>query len=315
MRGMYLMLRHAWLAGFVTFFVGCFATIEQPQGKPYTSTKGWVLTGQQAKAMHDEGALFIDVRDNAHFKKLHIAKAVHTTWQHFSESKAPNQGKLLQSTTTLNQRLQTLGVSKDKAVVVYGSPAKGWGEEGRIAWMLRVFGHSKVYIVDGGYLALVQAGVPTSKAEESPAKGNFTVQQTTTYAINRDNLQKLVVKDKAVPKSVTVIDTRELREYQGQTPYGESRGGHIPGAVHLHFQSLLNSMGYLKPKAEMLQTLKKLGAEPGRPVVVYCTGGIRSGWLAFVMLDMGFTNVKNYAGSMWEWAAAPAASYPLEKTQ
>lgn len=309
------MLRHAWLVGFVTFFVGCFATIEQPQGKPYNSTKGWILTGSQAKKMHDQGALFIDTREKSLYNKLHVQLSVHTTWQHFSESKAPNRGKLLTSVSSLNQRLQTLGILKDKPVVVYGSPAKGWGEEGRIAWMLRVFGHTKVYIVDGGYLALVQAGLPTSKEAKAPTKGNFSVNKNSTYSINRDSLQQLVVKQNAVPKALTVIDTRELREYQGQTPYGESRGGHIPGAVHLYFKSLINSMGFLKSRSDLLNTLKKLGAEPNRPVVVYCTGGIRSGWLAFVMLDMGFTNVKNYAGSMWEWAASPATTYPLQKTE
>ncbi len=30
--------------------------------------------------------------------------------------------------------------------------------------------------------------------------------------------------------SFSIIDTREEREFEGSTPYGENRGGHIPKA-------------------------------------------------------------------------------------
>lgn len=295
----------------VAWLTGCFAIIEQPEGKPYQGTRGWIIQGTRAKSLHQKGALFVDVRDRASYDKQHIQGAVHTTWQTFSEPKAPHQGRLLADDALLTQRLQALGVKTKTPVVVYGNPAKGWGEEGRIAWMLRVLGHTQVTMVDGGYLALVQSGLPTTATPTSPTPGDFVVRRNAAWAIDKSALQKLVVQQKAVPSQVTLIDTRELREYNGQTPYGESRGGHIPGAVHLHFRSLVNRMGFLLPRDQLLQTLQAKGIVPHKPTVVYCTGGIRSGWFAVVLVDLGFPSVKNYAGSLWEWSAGPASQYPL----
>jgi len=34
--------------------------------------------------------------------------------------------------------------------------------------------------------------------------------------------------------------------------------------------------------------------------------------LVAVLRDLGYTSVRNYAGSMWEWSSLPAAEYPLE---
>lgn len=305
-----------WLLATMLSVFGCFASIEQPEGKPYQSTKGWILTGEQAKTWYNKDALFVDTRPLTTYQKQHITGAVHTVWQTFSQTQPASRGNLLQDIGLLNEKLKALGVQKNKAVVVYGNPAQGWGEEGRIAWMLRIFGHSQTFIVDGGYLALVQQGIPTTQTIPQPRPGNFEVDPAylhSPYLIQRDQFQRLVQQPPISPGSWLAIDTREEREYKGETPYGETRGGHVPGAIHLHFQSLLNTLGYLRSRDEILQRLQLKGATPQTLVVLYCTGGIRSGWMTFVLLDLGFSQVKNYAGSMWEWSAAPASSFPLSK--
>ena len=59
--------------------------------------------------------------------------------------------------------------------------------------------------------------------------------------------------------------------------------------------------------------LKKAGIPSNKQVVVYCTGGVRSGWLVMLLADLGYKDARNYAGSMWEWAARPAKDYPLTR--
>ncbi len=47
-------------------------------------------------------------------------------------------------------------------------------------------------------------------------------------------------------------------------------------------------------------------------VVSYCTGGVRAAFVTVLLNDAGIA-ARNYAGSMWEWSAAPADGYPLDK--
>lgn len=50
---------------------------------------------------------------------------------------------------------------------------------------------------------------------------------------------------------------------------------------------------------------------PHEDTVCYCTGGVRSAWLWFVLKVVGFERVRNYAGSWWEWSRDFAC--PVEK--
>ncbi len=113
-------------------------------------------------------------------------------------------------------------------------------------------------------------------------------------------------------ENLVIIDAREPREYAGKTPYGEKRGGHIPGAVHLYYKQLMDKQGKLLSRGEIVAILQQKGVLQSTQIVSYCSGGIRSAWLTCVLTNVGFC-AKNYAGSMWEWSASPADSYPLTK--
>ena len=271
----------------------------------------WVVTSKKAAAMIDAGATVLDARGKSSFSSAHIAGAQLASWQEFSRSKKARRGQLLADDGVLQAKLRAKGVSKDRAVVVVGDPLGGWGEDGRIVWMLRTLGHDSAVLVDGGHDALVKRGVKTGSGVASEAKpGDFEVKRTGRYSITKKRLKKSLAGE----EKVVIIDTREAREFTGQTPYGESRGGHVPGAVHIHFSEFIGADGKLLPEEKMRAKLAELGVEDkSTRIVAYCTGGVRSGWFVAVLQDLGYKRSKNYAGSMWEWSAASAEEYPLEK--
>ncbi len=270
---------------------------------PLQAAESWLLSADQAVALLPN-ATVLDTRGGATFGLSHVDGSKRVTWKEFSKTKASEQGELL-SDPALKKAIEAVGVRNDRTVIVVGDP-EAWGEDGRVVWMLRAAGHKAAFMVDGGYPALKKAGAATGAGfSHTQSDGQFKIDwQPELSATTKD------VKAAITSKSV-ILDVREKREYDGKTPYGESRGGHVPGAKHLWFKDLLEKDGTLLPRSVLEKELTARGVTRDVPVIAYCTGGVRSGWMVAVLVSMGY-QVSNYAGSMWQWSSLPEQDFPLE---
>ncbi len=270
----------------------------------------WIVSAAQAKQLIEWGATVLDTRSFLDRFVGHVPGAGGIRWQEFSQQKPPHKGKLLENHCALEEKLRSQGICNAKPVIVVGNPRSpfDFGESGRIVWMLRTLGHKLAAFVDGGHPALVETGIPCVWGRTQPKLGDFVIEKTDLWVEYGDRIK---AKLEAGFQDLAVIDTRSAREYAGATPYGEQRGGHIPGALHFYFKDLLDSQGKLLPRTQILAQLKELGISRDTPTVAYCTGGVRSAFFVAVLTELGFTNVKNYAGSMWEWSGGSAAEFPL----
>src|SRR5207247_10402637 len=89
------------------------------------------------------------------------------------------------------------------------------------------------------------------------------------------------------PHPDTILaDARSTEEYNGAFQQGIARGGHIPSAVNVPWNQFFNPDGTVKPVEAIRAVLDKQGIASGKEVVCYCTGGVRSGGLLFV-LELG----------------------------
>ena len=194
--------------------------------------------------------------------------------------------------------LQQLGVANDRAVLVYGAARDGWGEEARAWWTLRYLGVREVRILDGGLRAWRRAGHPTdSKPGTAKVRGRLRVTLEAGLRVDTDAVARL--RD----GRARILDVRRAEEYAGATPYWSSRGGHVPGARHLHWKAVLDADGFLRPAAELEQRFAAAGVTRGTPVVTYCTGGVRSAFVQAALVHLGYAAVANYDGSWWAWSA------------
>lgn len=180
---------------------------------------------------------------------------------------------------------------------------KGWGEDARLVWSLRDSGHDQAYLVDGGADALLADG-PLGTAN-IPTPGDFVVERRHASTVTKEEVLAALEQP-----DVVILDTREAREFEGQTPYGEARGGHIPGARHLYFRDLLDENGTLLQGDALQAVLEPLRIGAETTVISYCTAGIRSAYVTAVLRDQGI-DAKNYDASMSEWAAEDPATYPV----
>lgn len=263
----------------------------------------WVIEADEARALLASGALLLDTRGQDLKDAQPLPGSVPVVWQDFTNPDLPNKGQLLADDAVLTEKLRALGVSTAVPVIAVADTAQGWGEDGRIVWTLRTLGHDQTYLVDGGIAALLAGGDLAVTPVATP--GDFTVARNEAYEVKKEELVTLIDKP-----DVVILDTREPREYAGETPYGETRGGHVPGAKQLFYKDLVGADGKVLSGDALKARLADLGVGEGTQVVSYCTGGIRSGFVTAVLNNAG-VKARNYAGSMWEWSASDPATYPL----
>lgn len=249
----------------------------------------------------------LDVRPDADFRRGHLPRAQSLKWEQTRagvfERGSLIGGKLPEDLSALVRTFAVHGVRLDRPVLVCGAPNSGWGEEGRVAWALQYLGHSRVFILDGGCGASALA----TETETKRVAGKMWAPKLKSQmrALKNDVRRAVALEENIAPQ---ILDVRTREEYDGATPYFEARGGHIQRARHLHYSDLLDDNGRVLSNASVRAKLAAAGLDPSRPVIAYCTGGVRSAWASLVLQRAGVATA-NYDGSMWEWAAD--ASLPM----
>ena len=92
-------------------------------------------------------------------------------------------------------------------------------------------------------------------------------------------------------------NVRADEEYDGETLYGEAKGGHLPGAIHIRYTDLFQKSGMLKSNAEITKMFEDAGITKDDKVVTYCTAGIRSGYMQLILEMCGFKNAGSGAAT------------------
>jgi thiosulfate/3-mercaptopyruvate sulfurtransferase len=251
------------------------------------------------------GLVILDVRGKAAYAfGGHIPGAVHSTWHDYSDPNAVAKGLLNPDLSAIEQKIRALGISQDTDVVIYSNPFDNWGDEGRMFWMLEYLGLDKLRILDGGWVKWVAEKRRYEHGINSPPPGTFKASPRPDRIAMKDELKQTV---KRPHPEMMLLDARSLEEYVGKEIAGIPRPGHIPSAVNVPWNGFLNPDATLKDPHAIKATLEERGLNQGQEVVCYCTGGVRSAWVYFVLKVVGYPRVRNYPGSWWEWSRDFAA--------
>ncbi len=243
--------------------------------------------------------IVLDARAQEAYDKGHLPNAVRATWQEWSNvsgDQASGDWAHIKSYDELSKIFGDLGIDGTKPVVIYTDTQAGWGEEGRQLWTLRVFGLTNTFILNGGIKAWQDAGgeVSTEATKITPVTGpkanpnENLIAETDYLAANLDTLK--------------LLDTREDAEYAGLKNYGEKTKGRIPNSKHIWFKDFYNADGTLLTPAQIRARVEALGYTTDDEIVLYCTGGIRSGFTTIILQSAGFTKARNYNVSFSGWA-------------
>ncbi len=203
--------------------------------------------------------------------------------------------------TVMSQR----GITPDTTVVIYGDKSNWWAAYA--LWVMTLFGHEDVRLLDGGRAAWIAEGRDLTRDVPSVTASSYPARERDDSVIRayRDQTLEHIGKP--------MIDVRSPEEYSGKLLHmpdypqeGALRGGHIPGAQSVPWSRAAAEDGRFKSRAELEAIYQQeKGLATDDDVVVYCRIGERSSHTWFVLTHLlGFEKVRNYDGSWTEWGNA-----------
>ncbi|MCI3926842.1 sulfurtransferase [Paenibacillus sp. TRM 82003] len=203
---------------------------------------------------------------------------------------------------SLAAKLTAWGIGNDSIVVAYDD--QGGAMASRLWWLLGFMGHDEAYVLNGGFCAWKQAGYPIVPGTETfaPASAPFAASPQSEMVVTAEDLER---RRPAIEAGrVLLIDSREDARYRGLAEPIDKVAGHIPGAKHWFWKANLDAEGRFRPVKEQMQRFEPLqGADE---VIVYCGSGVTACPNVLALQEVGFTNVKLYAGSWSDWISDPA---------
>ncbi|MCX4025346.1 sulfurtransferase [Endozoicomonas sp. SM1973] len=212
----------------------------------------------------------------------------------------------LPDASRLNDRLKAWGINQDSTVVVYDQQDSS--QAVRLWWLLTWLGKTQVAILDGGFQAWLDAGLPTTVELPSKAPGNFVGQPDSSMWVSTDE----VLQQLSQPKWC-LVDARAAIRYSGEQEPIDPIAGHIPGALNLPFQENLTAAGCFLPKHQLAERFKILSVKEITDLVCYCGSGVTACHNIFAMELAGIGRPRLYPGSWSEWVAS--SSRPIAVVQ
>jgi thiosulfate/3-mercaptopyruvate sulfurtransferase len=287
--------------GLLASIAGCAKTTQAPATNQTAATdqvKSQLYVDANWLKANLDKVIILDVRTADVYQAGHIPGAINAPWQSLANMTGKPGDKgwgTILPAADLAKKLGDMGINGDKTVITYGAPP-GWGEEGRVLWVLQMAGITNAKMLDGGWKAWQGIQGATSTDVPKPTAVTFSI------ASLNQNLNVTTDFIIANQKTIKIVDARSVKEYNGATDYSEPRGGHLPGAINLPFEQMYNQDGTIKSTDELKKLFADAGLKPEDAIVTYCTKGIRSGDMMVIMRNLGFTNVKNYDASYYEWS-------------
>jgi thiosulfate/3-mercaptopyruvate sulfurtransferase len=233
----------------------------------------------------------------AEYARAHIPGAVYFDIDEIADEQSALP-HMLPSAAKFSSRMRRLGLGDGTRIVVYDN--NRYSASARAWWMLRVFGHPEVAVLDGGLAKWLAEGRPVDDRPVVPREAHFTARQN--HLLVRDLEQ---IRANLVARREQLVDARSGGRFAGTEPEPRAglRGGHIPQSLNLPHLDLIAGDGTLLPAEPLRRRFAALGVDQRRPIVTTCGSGVTACTIALALYQLGVADVAVYDGSWSEWGA------------
>jgi thiosulfate/3-mercaptopyruvate sulfurtransferase len=205
----------------------------------------------------------------------------------------------LPDVTKFAQRLGSWGIDNTTQIVAYDQgngvyAARAW-------WLLRWVGHQAVAVLDGGFAAWQEAGLPISREISATTPCEFVPHLSTGDALSTAEVQQALAR-----REVALIDARGADRFAGENETIDPVAGHVPGASNRPFAKNVDARGRFLPAAELRrQWTAALGGREAKEVVAMCGSGVSACHNLLALEIAGLPGARLYPGSWSEWIRDP----------
>ncbi|MBM7692579.1 thiosulfate/3-mercaptopyruvate sulfurtransferase [Peribacillus deserti] len=190
------------------------------------------------------------------------------------------------------EKLKTAGIGNNDTLVVYDGGDYAFAS--RFYWMMKYAGHEKVYLLNGGYHAWVQAGYPVTSAVPQYAAKEFTLDLQEDLLTNYETIKQFTEKK----AELILIDSREEKRFRGEEEKIDKASGHIPGAIN---KVWLDAIANNRFKSAEEQKDRFRGIDKNQKIVVYCGSGVTAAPNYIALKMAGYQYVSVYIGSFSDY--------------
>ena len=227
-------------------------------------------------------------------------------WFNWLSPSNPDLNSEMPSAADATRILEDLGITgRSKIVLVFTGQNVSITTRMYLAFCYFGF-EDQTAVLDGGFERWKSEGRPVSKEMPQINRTSLSVKIHPDVIVDADWIRKNLDNP-----AVTVVDVRTKNFYDG-IGGGIARQGHVKGAKHLVFNTVLDSTGAMKSTAELQSLFDAAGIAGGTTVVTYCHVGQQASLIFFAAQNLGY-RVKVYDGSFEDWNVRDE-TYPVEKT-
>lgn len=244
-----------------------------------------------------ENVVVFDISIPQVYKKGHVPGAVHLPYPSILYIHDDVDCDL-PSDKDLSEALSKLGLLPEHHVVAYDSQHNPMAC--RLIWTLEELGHKNYSIMNGGWHAWRDSGLPVDTQVNILPESNYSAKQKGIVNADRE-----YIEGKLYNPDVVILDTRMNEEFTNELLITD-RGGFIPGAVHYDWMNSVNENDLYRIYDDdyLLEGFSKLGVVPEKEIILYCQTHFRSAHTHVMLRHLGFENIRSYAAGYSEWGNA-----------
>jgi len=201
------------------------------------------------------------------------------------------------------------GIDESVQVVAYDQGNGAFAA--RLWWLLRWTGHRKVAVLNGGFAAWQQAGLPADTVPGERQPRVFTPRLATNAVVSTAELERLLAAGALQSGASVLVDARGADRFAGDNETIDPVAGHIPGARNQPFLRNVDARGRFLSAAELRERWQALAAQPaggpapgGTPaerMIAMCGSGVTACHNLLALEVAGLPGARLYAGSWSEW--------------
>jgi thiosulfate/3-mercaptopyruvate sulfurtransferase len=263
-----------------------------------------LITPSEIKNLSND-LVFIDTREPGDYNAGHIPGAINVR-EIFTHISLSDKNGLKSLVDKFSRIFGDAGLSGEEHAIIYEDAMHGGnGQSSRGYFLLKYLGYDKVSVLNGGFRAWTDSGLPISKEVEHALPKKFPVNVNHSIMLTKEQML-----EKINDKKTIFLDVRDSDEWHGKysSPSGKDldlRPGRIPGSVWMEWRSLIDTkknIPIFRSTNEIKEICHKAGIDVESDIYIYCFKGSRAASTYLAMKNAGFNNVKNYFASWNEWA-------------